>query len=316
MKRTLFIQTFIALITISALLSSTIYAQDLSGKPGAFADIGMGLRSVGMGGAYTALANDENASRWNPAMLADLKRSHAGFTWTKQFSVVPYHYLSLAMPITDKWGGGAFAISSGDDVYRETTIGLGAGTTLNLIPDHPLDVGGTLKILSTSYGNDPDGGEDRVTGSSFGLGLDLGVHYQPAKSISLALVGRDLISINNWDSSVKGKYSESIPTALSFAAAYTGEKITFAGEFLPGLYGDVPGRVAGGVELNMLKVFRFRAGLAQNISDPDLNRWITLGLGIEFSASFLGPVNHVRFGYTHMVHEIDPSPRVGLAFSW
>ncbi len=49
---------------------TAVDASDLSGRPGAFADIGLGLRPLAMGGAYIALAADENGARWNPAMLS------------------------------------------------------------------------------------------------------------------------------------------------------------------------------------------------------------------------------------------------------
>jgi hypothetical protein len=40
----------------------------------AFLDIGVGARGIGMGGAYTALADDASAVYWNPAGLARLEK--------------------------------------------------------------------------------------------------------------------------------------------------------------------------------------------------------------------------------------------------
>src|SRR5208283_5561127 len=49
---------------------------------GAFADDGISVRPTGMGGAYTAVADDADASWWNPAGLAFLnKTKSASFTY-------------------------------------------------------------------------------------------------------------------------------------------------------------------------------------------------------------------------------------------
>ncbi|MCK5076294.1 MAG: hypothetical protein KAR38_07955, partial [Calditrichia bacterium] len=40
-----------------------------------YGELGVGIRAIGMGGAYTALANDYSALYWNPAGLASVKQS-------------------------------------------------------------------------------------------------------------------------------------------------------------------------------------------------------------------------------------------------
>ena len=61
--------------------------------PAAFVDVGYGARPMGMGGAFTALANDAHAVLWNPAGLIRLKHTNATFMWTKQFNLIPYYFL-------------------------------------------------------------------------------------------------------------------------------------------------------------------------------------------------------------------------------
>lgn len=311
-SRITLIAALAALFTVSPSAAS-----NLSGISGAFADVGLGLRPVGMGGAYTALATDENATRWNPSLLADVWFPSAAFSWAKQFGVVNYSYAAFAMPVNNALGAGAYFISAGDDVYSETTIGLGAGVTGGqiMLPED-LRVGGTLKIYTTSFGNDPEGGAGRVTGSSSGFGLDLAASYKPLDELTLSVVDHDLINSISWKSSVKGSYSEGLPNMLTLAAAYEDAKMAYSIDLEPSLYDDVPTRFGIGTELTLFGVLKPRLGMTQNLSSDDLNRWVTLGLGIEFQQTWIRPLRSVKFGYTQMMHNIASTPRVGLALVW
>jgi hypothetical protein len=85
---------------------------------------------------------------------------------------------------------------------------------------------------------------------------------------------------------------------------------------LPSLYADTPGRFQLGTEFTFWGAVKPRFGLAQNMSSTDLNRWLTAGLGIELKPTFMGPIQVFNFGYSHLFHDIDGSPRVGLTLGW
>ncbi|MBM3328916.1 MAG: hypothetical protein FJY67_05505 [Calditrichaeota bacterium] len=299
-------------------------AAGLSGRPGAFADIGLGLRPLGMAGSYSALASDENAARWNPAMLAEVEDWSAGFSWAKQFNLISYNYIALAAPqAVGNAGLGAYVIASGDEVYNETTIGLAAGMPLEGFGlPIPGNAGAGLKYLNSSFGSNSDGGADRVQGSANGFGLDLAWHWRPLEEASFAVVIHDLVNVLSWDRRIEGStpssktYSEGVPTTMVLGLAWQLEAATFSSEYRPGLYGDVADRFIIGGEFSFWSVVKARFGLGQNMSGSDRNRWVTLGLGIEIEPSYLGPVQSVRFGYTHLVHDIAATPRVGLTLSW
>lgn len=308
--------------TIAA-ITSCVIAGDLSGIPGAFADVGLGIRPLGMGSAYTALAMDEHAVRWNPSLLGEVLDPSAGFSWTKQFNIIDYNYISIAYPVSDiGLGVGGYFISSGDEIYSETTIGLGAGMTGdNLkLPDNLL-LGSTVKIYLADYGNDQAGGVERVTGSAAGFGLDLAASWWINEEFIIALVGRDLINTLSWDSdnidhSTKGSYSEGVSRVIDIGGAFQDDQIAISFGIQPSLYSDVPTRLGFGFEFIMLKAFKPRVGLSQNLGKTEANRQVSIGLGIDLEPSFTGPIRQIKFGYTHLIHDIDSTPRVGLSIAW
>jgi len=305
----------LALVIVMAQFTNSVAGQ--SGIAGAFADVGLGLRPLGMGGAYTALANDENSPRWNPALLAGILDPIAGFCWAKQFSVIDYNYASLVYPIHEGLGVGGYFVSAGDDVYRETTIGFSGGANGKVfnLPEM-FSFGSTLKIYTTSFGNDASGGANRVTGSSAGYGLDLAISAKMTDKISFAVVGHDLVNAISWDTSVKGKYSEGLPRQLVIAGGYQDDKMALSLDFQPSFYDDVPSRFGVGTELTVFGVIKPRVGVMQNMSSEDPNRWVTFGIGVDMQPAWLGPIKIIKFGYTHLFHDIDSTPRVGLTIGW
>ena len=67
--------TKLILILTLTLMSGYVYAGGKGTKACNFLTIGIGARAVGMGEAYTALADDADATAWNPAGLALLNGS-------------------------------------------------------------------------------------------------------------------------------------------------------------------------------------------------------------------------------------------------
>lgn len=63
-----------------------------------FLTIGAGARSLGMGGAYTAIAEGPEAIYWNPAGLAALKSPEAGYSLTQLPAGISHNYAAAAAP--------------------------------------------------------------------------------------------------------------------------------------------------------------------------------------------------------------------------
>lgn len=293
--------------------------QDLSGIPGAYVDVGLGVRPLGMGGAYVAVAQDEAATRWNPAALATQQRRSAGFTWTKQMNLIPYNYLSGTFPLYRK-GVGYYVEASGDDALRENTIAVGYGSTAEQLPflrgGNRLSVGLTTKLRWASFGNNPNGGLGQVTGDAIGFGVDFGMLYTVpfVRGLTAGVMLRDAVNSITWDSSTSGQYQEGVPTTLTAGVAYQdGRRVLVTFDIMPALYRDVYTRFAVGGEYRLLKVISLRAGVSQDIGSTEPRRDVTAGLGVHvpiFGSAML------EAGAAYLFDELVNTPRVGLAIRW
>ncbi len=115
---------FILLIII--LFAANIFAQtgtsvNKTGTTAAqFLKIGVGPRAIGMGGAYTATADDINSIYWNPAGLASLFSKEAYFNHVDWISDVKLDYAGFGMDIPGFGTLGAFVsvMSMGDMLVR------------------------------------------------------------------------------------------------------------------------------------------------------------------------------------------------------
>ena len=68
----------IFLLALSIGTIGTAFAES-AGQAGAYLKMGVGARALGMGSAFTAVADDSTASFWNPAGLAKMKKPEASF---------------------------------------------------------------------------------------------------------------------------------------------------------------------------------------------------------------------------------------------
>ena len=116
----------VAAITFGAM--SAGFAADGAGQAGAYLKMGVGARALGMGSAFTAVANDSTAAFWNPAGLAKLKRSEGSFMHANLTLDREYNFFNYAHVLNDKKTGeskGVVALSHirfGVDGIPETRV--------------------------------------------------------------------------------------------------------------------------------------------------------------------------------------------------
>lgn len=69
-----------------------------AGQPGEFLRYGVGARALGMGHAFTGLADDASAVYWNPAGLMSVERKQFASMYTNLFLDSRYTYMAVALP--------------------------------------------------------------------------------------------------------------------------------------------------------------------------------------------------------------------------
>jgi hypothetical protein len=93
------------LLSALSIQHSALYAQD-SKYAGEFLQIPVGSRALSMGGAFTAIADDESAFHWNAAGVSLVPDRLAGFMYSAQFgtpgsSLGDFYQLGFTYPLKD-----------------------------------------------------------------------------------------------------------------------------------------------------------------------------------------------------------------------
>ena len=174
------------------------------GGAGAFLKNGIGVRPISMGKAFVAIADDAHAGYWNPAGLAILNTAQFGAMYSNPVNYdlvggtgvkdIGYHTVSLAYPT----GFGSFGLnvaylSVGDifvvenasgptgDTFSDKEYGIIASYASSITEQ--VHLGANMKFVHQSL-QDKNGS---------GLGLDLGLLYQPLYNLTFGLMAQDLI---------------------------------------------------------------------------------------------------------------------------
>lgn len=131
-------KTIVLILLISAILGNSAGAGvDFDYLHGSDLGMGIGARAMGMGGAFTAVADDASAVFWNPAGLAQLTDnriflsgdypgvfSSAGLVYRPTLTALRRHRLAIGLALVNRL---RFSGDSGDDVWDDN-----ASTLLSL----------------------------------------------------------------------------------------------------------------------------------------------------------------------------------------
>lgn len=157
---------------------------------GAFEDVELGARALGMGSAFVSVADGASAIFWNPAGIARTDRRELTMSYLGLYDLVSYSALGYTQQVgRGAIGSGIVSSSDVDGVYRETTIAL--STAMEIY--HGLSAGLNTKYLSSAANT----GDIRI-GSSKGLSLDLGCQYRALEDLLSAGAAFQNLMGNVW----------------------------------------------------------------------------------------------------------------------
>lgn len=162
----------------------------------AFNDRVTGARAQGMGGAFTAVADDTSALYWNPAGMYQIKRHEATFMYADKYDMTVgpafmEQYFAYSSPVTD-YGtfGFHFNKEGSDSVLSEKTLGLSYGKKVGSLFSFGFNVNSLT--LSPSINSTQRDTRDPALSEQSSMAFDLGMLLEIGRKAKVGMSVRNL----------------------------------------------------------------------------------------------------------------------------
>jgi hypothetical protein len=274
-----------------------------------FLEVGVGSRSIGMGGAFVAVANDASALYWNPAGLCRLTHPEALFERIDWLADISFNFIGTVIPFR-RWGSAGFFINAmtvpkmlvrtvdfPDGTGEEfDASSYAVGLSYSLALTDRFSIGFTGKYIQERIWH------EKASTIAFDIGT---LYYTGFKSLrigaaitnfgpSLQMDGSDLIIYNDPDPSIEGnndrimgKYLTDawpLPLNMQFGIAYDifntkFSRLTAAADAFHPINNSES--INTGFEFSLLNMLYARAGY-QAVGQQDTEEGLTLGAGLQY----------------------------------
>ena len=189
-----------------------------------FNDIGVGARPLGFGGAFVALADDNNAPHYNPAGLGYIDEIQVGGTYAQRFNgQVTYNMISGILPLgqVGTIGADIGILTEASEIYREQLARFSYGNALF----DKVAIGVNLKRFGTAFDETNEFVKEnpyfaRTAASAFSV--DIGILAKPVQGLSLGLSAENLVDANL---SISESYTDSVPRNIRAGLVYSFDSI-------------------------------------------------------------------------------------------
>jgi len=300
-------RVFIVLVLVLGVGREVIRADNYYGMANDYLQYGAGARSLAMGGAYVALADEASAPYWNPAGLKQINEHQFLCMYAPFFEKTSLSFFSYVHPLGES---GNLAISdvllhSGG--YEEVdAAGKVIGTDESIYKNaliisyanrihKRISLGLSLKLIF-----------ERVMGySGNGQGIDLGILYEPLDKLSLGLALQNVLQPRVTLRDAPNIYKINLKAGLALKTLSRRLILTADTNKLA----DEKAYFCAGVEISPWE----KSGLATS-------KRANLRLGVNHLGTFtcgLGlRIESLSFDYAFNLHDIGNLHRFGLTFSW
>jgi len=269
------------------------------GVPGAFLSWGAGARSLAMGKAFVAMADDASATYWNPAGLGNVERQEAMMLHTMLWAGTTYDFMSYVRPLAQLGAVGLSLVRlytggfEGYDIYNEKTTSFSddqMAVTMSMGKKlmKTLSIGANFRYLKHTLAYH--------TNSSFLVDMS-GLYAFPG--VSDLKVGLNIQNV--FENEIKPS-EDKIPLTMRLGIAYKQFKKRLALSLDAVSIANVPGMETHfGMEYWALKNLSIRAGMDQQEKTFGFGmNWRNLGIDYAMAMHELG-LSHrmsasVRFG--------------------
>jgi hypothetical protein len=269
-----------------------------------FLKLGAGSRAVGLGEAYTAIANDASSTYWNPAGLTNLSGTELMFTHNKWLQDITNEFAALGFGS----GKNAFGVS-----FMSNSIG---GIERRVIAStEPLDVLTAHDIMfglsyARGFGENLSAGatvkyiyQKMYIESASGMAIDVGLQYKtPLEGLKTGAVFQNF----GFMSKLREE-STKLPQTIRLGFAYEipfqilNGKFLLAADWMKIL--ESTSHLNFGFEYNFIKYFALRFGYQTGFEDKGIQG----GFGVSFNryrldyayvpfTSDLGNSHRISFG--------------------
>jgi hypothetical protein len=329
---------FLTAVLAGHLFVSCGFAQSTAKYAGEFIAIGIGGRALGMGSAYTAVANDIASGYWNPAGLASIEYPQIALMHDERFAgLVNYDYGAVALPIGPVSTLALSVIRLGVDNIPNTQY---AGVDINGLPLPPDEWQNFVRIdpdrityynaadwafflsyarkisESFSYGaNLKLIHRDLESASAVGIGFDIAARYAMTRNFA---VGANIQDITTTLVAWSTGRNELITPTLRTGGAYTLNALS--GRFTPALDLDIRfenRRSASAFNIGAMSFdphagleYEYKNIIAVRTGYTDAKEW-TLGAGIHL------PKLHIDYSFARLKdsEESLKTHRISLTFT-
>lgn len=282
-------------------LSLSARAETSFGEAGDYLRYGAGARSLGMGGAFTAVADDVSADYWNPAALAFLEEYQFQTMYAPFGMGSDLYYMAFGAPMGTRLGTlGVSALSLQSDGFQ-------GRDELNFVSGGSGDI--AHNAFSLSYGRSfmdlwSAGARLRflqqkiLSESGSAVGVDLSAYSRPWNGISAGATFNNL----NKPSITIGNEADEFRPHTRLGLAYRAPRDLFILSMDANRTEQQSPYFVAGLEYNPIPLLSLRTGW-------DQNKDVTAGVGVT--------LRNLRFDYAFVNQEaLGATNQVSLTFRW